>query len=74
MKSRAPYSNRACGYCGGPHPVSDHVAAESPFCNSCLHQRIAARAAAHGEVTVTETRGGIAITSSRHETRGPAPS
>lgn len=35
---------RKCGFCKGPHPVSDHVVEESPFCAGCLHKRVALRA------------------------------
>lgn len=36
---------RRCAFCHRPHPVSDYVAEESPFCTACLHERVALRAA-----------------------------
>lgn len=36
---------RRCAFCDRPHPVSDYVAEESPFCTACLHERVALRAA-----------------------------
>ena len=70
FKNAPTLGGRACGYCGGPHPVSDYVAAESPFCTSCLHERIAARVAKQSNIAVIETSGRITITSSRRETLG----
>jgi predicted nucleic acid-binding Zn-ribbon protein len=37
-------AERKCRYCGGPHPVSDAVAEESPWCAKCLHERVEVRA------------------------------
>jgi hypothetical protein len=45
---------RRCGYCGRAHPVSDHVAEESPFCAACLHERISKRATGRAAVEVVE--------------------
>lgn len=33
-------AGRRCRYCRSPHHVSDEVAAENPFCNACLPERI----------------------------------
>ena len=32
---------RTCRYCKRPHPVSDWVYEESPFCAGCLNERVA---------------------------------
>jgi hypothetical protein len=36
--------DRRCRHCKGPHPVSDAVAQENPFCAACLPERVARRA------------------------------
>ncbi len=36
-------ADRLCEFCKGPHPVSDAVAEESPFCAACLPERVALR-------------------------------
>lgn len=31
---------RRCKFCERPYPVSDEDAAENPFCQACLHERV----------------------------------
>lgn len=45
---------RRCAYCSRPHPVSNSVAAENPFCNACLPERVAARASQLGTAEIVE--------------------
>lgn len=64
MSSNAALASRACRYCGRAHPVSDYVAEESPFCATCLPERIAKRAATHGEVSLETVDGSLIVRSS----------
>ena len=45
-------AQRKCAYCGGSHHVSSRVAAENPFCNVCLPERVARRASQLGKAEI----------------------
>jgi hypothetical protein len=60
-------TTRKCAYCCGPHPVSDRVAEENPFCASCLHERVGARAALIERGTLFGDGAGGAVTPSQRE-------
>jgi len=59
-------TDRACLHCGGPHPVSDRVAEESPFCATCLPERVRLRSElADRDATIER------LTAERDEARKP---